>query len=219
MKLALISLVCLTALVLSGASVGTDGSNSLAAAPQLGDSDCARLEDAEFTGSDSCKKCHFKQHMSWKKTEMASAFETLLPGKKEEAKKKAGLDVSKDYSQDASCLPCHTTGYGKKGGYPALVAGKAWTEEETKRAKEMQGVQCESCHGPGSLANVHKKDHEDYKQAEIFAMGMHAPDAANCKTCHNEKSPTLVKDQPFDYEKLTKDEKQVHKRVPLKHQH
>src|SRR6476660_9123512 len=133
---------------------------------------CPRLEDASYTGADSCKKCHFKQFNSWKKTKMAKAFDSLKPGTAAEAKKKFNLDEKKDYTKDAKCIECHVTGYGKAGGYPKLPEeGKTWTEEETKRATTMENVQCESCHGPGSLTNVWKKDHEDYKKADLLAKG------------------------------------------------
>ena len=44
-------------------------------------------EDPEFISQRGCKKCHFKQTKSWKKTVHATAFETLKPGVKAEEKK------------------------------------------------------------------------------------------------------------------------------------
>ena len=77
---------------------------------------------------------------------------------------------------DAECLKCHATG------------GKA----------ELPGVQCESCHGPGS----------DYKSVKIMkdrdasvAAGLLIPDEATCTSCHNEESPTF---QGFNYEEALK---------------
>ena len=70
----------------------------------------------DFVGTKNCKKCHIKQFKSWKETKMAKAFEILKPGERAEAKKKAGLDPAKDYTKEAECLACHTTGYGKPGG-------------------------------------------------------------------------------------------------------
>jgi len=180
---------------------------------------CPRLEDASYTGADSCKKCHFKQFNGWKKTKMAKAFDTLKPGNAAEAKKKFNLDEKKDYTKDAKCVECHTTGYGKAGGYPKIEEGKKWTDDETKRASAMENVQCESCHGPGSLTNVWKKAHEDYKKADLLAKGMINADETNCKTCHNDKSPTIPKDYKFDYAALTKDAEKVHEHIPLKGNH
>lgn len=173
----------------------------------------------EFIGSDGCKKCHFKQWMSWRKTSMAKSFDTLKPGEAVEAKKKHGLDPEKDYTKDASCLRCHTTGYGKPGGYPALVDGESWSEAETKRAAARRGVQCESCHGPGSLSAPYKADHPDYKREDLVKMGLIEADAESCAQCHNAESPTVADDYELDFEELTKDPDQIHDHVPLKGDH
>ncbi len=180
---------------------------------------CARLDEAEYIGVDGCKKCHFKHWMSWKKTDMAKTFDVLKAGEAKEEKVKAKLDPDKDYTKDASCLECHTTGYGKKGGYPAVVEGKAWTDDEKKRAADMEGVQCESCHGPGSKYSPYKKDNEDYKIDDVLKLGLVHPNKDNCVTCHNESNPTQPKDAKFDYEAYTKDPKKIHVHVPLKKKH
>ena len=191
-------------------------------ASQRAGADCPRLQDekAMFAGADSCKKCHFKQHSSWKKTAMATTFEKLKPDVAVDVKTKFKLDPKKDYTKDAACVACHTTGYGLPGGYPALPAeGKSWTEDEAKLAKSMESVQCEACHGPGSLTNVFKKDNEDYKRADIFKKGMHAADKASCEKCHNGKGPTTDKDAPFDFEKAKADPAKLHAHVELKKKH
>ena len=92
----------------------------------------------EYIASKNCKKCHFKQYKSWQETAMAQAFESLEPGVKAEAKTAAGLDPQADYTQDASCVGCHVTGFGEAGGFTSV--------EETP---ELVGVGCESCHGAG----------------------------------------------------------------------
>jgi hypothetical protein len=209
-------LIAVGALVL-----GLLGTTSSPPAPAVSGSPegCPRAEDATYVGADTCKACHFKQHSSWKKTKMAKAFATLKPGEAAEQKKKFNLDDKKDYTKDAKCVACHTTGYGKPGGYPEIVEGKEWTDDEKKRATAMENVQCESCHGPGSLTNAHKKANENYAKADLMKMGMIAPDEANCKTCHNDKSPTIPKDYKFDYAALTKDPEKIHTHVPLKNKH
>jgi len=190
-------------------------------ADKVGSSDGATcsLQNPEYVGAKSCKACHFAQHTSWKKTEMSKAFETLKPGQKAEAKTRHGLDPQKDYTKDPTCVACHTTGYGKPGGYPAIVEGKEWTDDEKKRATEMEGVQCEACHGPGSLTGPYKKEHEDFKKADVLALGMIEPKKENCEGCHNTKSPTIAKDYVLDYDAMTKDADKIHKHVPLKNKH
>jgi len=199
------------------ASLLAAGALDVTPAP-VADDGCVR-SDATYIGAKSCKKCHFPWFKSWKKTPMAKAFDILKPGGSAEAKAKYKLDPKKDYTKDATCLACHTTGYGKPGGYPALVEGKAWTEDETKRAALMEGVQCEACHGPGSETGKYKKDTPEYKKADLLKMGMIDPTEENCKTCHNEKSPTITADTKFDYKASIKDSKVVHKRKALKKKH
>jgi hypothetical protein len=176
-------------------------------------------EDAPgFIGPKKCKKCHFKQYKDWSKSTLASTMDSLKPGQAVEAKKAANLDVEKDYTKDATCLPCHVTGYGTETGFPALVEGKAWTEEETKRAEIHGSVTCEACHGPGSKYSPFKKENKQFKRAEIAALGAYSPvEAKHCTNCHNDKSPTF-KGQEFDFEKEKKGEK-VHRHQKLKYEH
>ena len=169
---------------------------------------CPRArEDAAYVGSKSCQKCHFKEYGAWQKTKMSMAFKTLKPGEAAEAKKKANLDLGKDYSKDAKCVVCHVTGYGKPGGYPAIVEGKEWSAEEKARAPLMEGVGCESCHGPGEKVSPYKKDNKEYKWADIAKLGAVHPDEKNCATCHNKESPSFAE---FKFaEKIGKDTHEV----------
>ena len=97
------------------------------------------------------------------KTEYTS-WETL-------AHSKAFDRLKPEEQADPECLKCHATG------------GSA----------EMPGVQCESCHGPGSDYKGLKvmKDHE-----ASVAAGLIVPSEATCKGCH-EGAPHEVK--PFDF--------------------
>ena len=192
------------ALVCAGAFVSRPWASSEAAT-------CPR-EDAKFVGSKTCQKCHFKEYSSWQKTKMAQAFNSLKPNQAAEGRKKANLDLAKDFTKEPKCVACHVTGYGKPGGYPEV--GKEWTEEEKFCAPLMEGVGCESCHGPGEKYSPYKKDNKEYKWAELVKLGASHTDAKNCATCHNEKSPTFVK---FDFaEKVGKDTHEVPK---LKYNH
>ncbi len=136
----------------------------------------------EYVGDRKCKVCHIKIHKSWRETPHAKAFEALNPGVKAEAKKKAGLDDQKDYTTDASCIQCHTTG----------------------NSPLFPGIQCEACHAPGkkytSAKIMNKKKYkanpEQQRKLALEAGLIIAPDEKNCTECHNEKSPTY---QPFDF--------------------
>ena len=129
-------------------------------APEEAVSD-VKAEDLKYVLAKKCKKCHIKQFKSWEKTTMAKSFENLKPGVNAEAKKKAGIDPDKDYTADADCLRCHTTGYGKPGGFVSLAT-----------TPDLINVQCEACHGPGSeYIKIMKKHRKTFKKADIAAVG------------------------------------------------
>lgn len=161
-----------------------------------------------YIGTKACKKCHIKQYKSWAKTKMSKVYDLLKPGERSEAKKKVGLDPEKDYTKDAECLPCHTTGYGKPGGFVSF--------EETP---ELVGVNCEMCHGAGS---EYTKDqymslkNKEYKLSEVIKVGLTSPPTAETCTslCHNKKSPFF---KPFDF--ATRKDDGTHEHLPLKYKH
>jgi len=165
---------------------------------------------AEYVGVKKCKMCHIKQYKSWKKTKMAKSFENLKPGVKAELKKKAGLDPNKDYTHDPNCLKCHTTGYGKPGGFKSI--------EETPK---LAGVQCEACHGPGSEYRKIMKKNKHYKLAEVKAAGLVLPseDEAGCLKCHGGDSPFNEKVDPKYNFTFKERLKKTHKHFPLKYEH
>jgi hypothetical protein len=165
----------------------------------------SNADAADYIGAKKCKACHIKQFKSWQKTTMADSFENLKPGVNADAKKKAGLDADKDYTHDAGCLKCHTTGYGKPGGFTSI--------EDTPK---LAGVQCESCHGPGSAYRDLMKKNKKYKIAEAKAQGLVVPseDEAGCMACHGEGNP--FKDKGWNFkESLEK----THEHFPMKHEH
>lgn len=66
------------------------------------------------------------------------------------------------------CGPCHTTGYaaeGHQGGLPGIAG--TW---------RLDGVQCESCHGPGA------------RHAASGRRGDIAPGTGSCPSCHRRES-------------------------------
>ncbi len=87
----------------------------------------------------------------------------------------------------AECAGCHITGYGR----PAAAGA------------DLNGVQCESCHGPGSLykaVDVMNKAKYQADRAAAHAksvgLGLIIPDEKACTTCHNSKSPNF---KGFDF--------------------
>jgi len=63
-----------------------------------------------------------------------------------------------------TCFECHTTGYGKKGGFIS--------ESQTP---ELKNPGCEVCHGPGSL-HAESEDPDDIVREVTLE---------NCNACHS----------------------------------
>jgi len=79
---------------------------------------------ATYVGTEECANCHEEATTFWKTTRHARAWETLV-------------EVDKQFDYD--CTSCHVTGWGRPGGATMAM-------NETLR-----DIQCETCHGPGSL--------------------------------------------------------------------
>lgn len=78
----------------------------------------------DYVGANSCSRCHIEIFREWATTSHAQAYAVL---------------EEKNQAFNPDCLPCHTTGYRKSTGYIS-----------NRRTPHLEGVQCESCHGPGS---------------------------------------------------------------------
>ncbi|MBW2086854.1 MAG: hypothetical protein JRI54_12630 [Deltaproteobacteria bacterium] len=100
----------------------------------------------------------------------------------EEKHSQAMSSLSEAEQKDARCLECHTTGYGK----PA------------KTGARLENVQCESCHGPGSLfkrprimnRRRFREDREKARQAAL-AAGLIEPTEKVCLKCHGNQPPAF----------------------------
>ncbi len=77
-----------------------------------------------FVGVAVCETCHEQATAFWRSTHHAEAYRTL---------------VNKDRQFTLECVGCHVTGYEQPGG-------SSVTDVEL-----LKDVQCETCHGPGSL--------------------------------------------------------------------
>ena len=167
---------------------------------------------ATYIGAKKCKACHMKQFKAWSATKMAESFENLKAGVKVAEKKAAGLE-DKDYTTDAKCLKCHTTGFGK-GGFTSMEA-----------TPDLAGVQCEGCHGPGSEYSKEMKakqaawKKDGYTSEELKKIGLIIPseDEKGCMACHGGESPFTEKvnaKHKFDFkDRLEK----THEHFPLKY--
>jgi len=153
----------------------------------------ASLPAHQYVGAAKCKSCHKKelmgnQHAKWMKGPHAKAYETLKGDKAAEVAKEKGIATPPYETKE--CLGCHTTAYG----LPAAAFKK-------KPLKAQDGVQCESCHGPGS--NYRKKSIMSDEKKSI-ANGLVLPTEEVCTACHNDESPTWDPAVGFDFEEAKK---------------
>ncbi|MCX7834966.1 MAG: cytochrome c family protein [bacterium] len=121
-----------------------------------------------YIGNSKCVMCHKGAakgniYEDWQKTKHANAFATLGTEEAAAVMKKLGREGSAQ--EDKECLSCHISS----------------TEFKT------EGVNCESCHGPGS---AYKTTHSKDKKLAIENGFVEKP-KEHCVVCHNEKSPTF----------------------------
>jgi len=130
------------------------------------------LNERSYAGTNQCFICHRPQTNTWSETKHAHAF----------------TDVPEVYRGDPSCLTCHSTGFGKPGGY---VSGTD---------KDLSMVGCESCHGPGA-------QHIDAAQRFVLAT-------TDADVIEKEMRDTIVK-TPTDSVCIRCHIMQAHQRHPV----
>ena len=134
-------------------------------------------DDAEYVGNKKCKMCHSKQYKSWKTTTHANNYAQL---------------VEMGKAEDAECLKCHTTGYGKPGGFEP---GK----ENLAKDPILRGTGCEACHGPGSGYWKMKVMKDLYAGTiEPESVGLWVITEETCTGCHTEEGNSFYVE--FNYE-------------------
>ena len=148
--------------------------------------------EPQYVGASKCKTCHKKeligdQYGAWEKAKHSQAFETLKGEKALEVAKAKGLTAAPH--EAGECLKCHATAYGED---PSKFAKKPLDPKD--------GVQCESCHGPGSLYKK-KKTMADHDKSVAAGMWEPGKDEKICLGCHNDESPTWDPAKGFDFEK------------------
>jgi hypothetical protein len=114
--------------------------------------------EGSFVGADACSVCHDEARAFWDTTKHARAYATLT-----ERGHEANLD----------CVECHVTGYQQPSGSTVM------------HVERLRNVQCEVCHGPGSL-HAARPEHE--------AIPVPKPDATLCARCH--KAPQQERFDP-----------------------
>jgi len=136
--------------------------------------DVELLEGPKYVGALECASCHGQDsethpYSKWRYSKHAQAYAILSA---DEALKIARDEGIQGDPQEADeCLSCHSTGYGEPAG------------RFTNTYDMAQGVQCESCHGPGSeyMPEAVMRDPVASRQA-----GLITPDEETCVTCHTD---------------------------------
>lgn len=125
-------------------------------------------EIAGYVGPESCADCHEKEYKSFmansSKARSWKSLEKMLPKLKK--------------SEQEECFSCHTTAYGKEGGFKNL-----------KETPHLANLSCEVCHGPGSV-HAEYGDPSDIKRT---------PEIESCTKCHNEERIQNFKFKPMLY--------------------
>jgi hypothetical protein len=134
----------------------------------------------DYVGVEKCRTCHEKELIGNQVGALSEgphrrAYETLTEDASLAIAK--GLGIATLPQESEACLRCHVTAYG----VPAVRIASPLAY--------MDGVQCESCHGPG----------RDYRKKQIMSDRARAAkkglwdasrDEAICTGCHNSESPT-----------------------------
>ena len=114
--------------------------------------------DRDHVGTDKCASCHEGQYQQWLTTGHSDAYSVLLDAHRH---------------QYAKCVICHVAGLGRPTGFNILEPNR-----------NLSGVQCEICHGPGQL---------HISSPDVSNVNLIPPQQI-CAECHNPE-----RDDDFEY--------------------
>lgn len=140
-----------------------------------------------YEGVKVCGMCHKSAKSGdqlgiWEKSKHAQAYKTLLT---DEANKISQKLYGKNAVDSKECLECHVSG----NDVDASLLGKRFDMKD--------GVQCETCHGPGSEYKS-MKVMKDRKEAIAKGLQIYDKPEQLCVKCHNDKNPAPHKKFNFD---------------------
>ena len=127
------------------------------------------VAETTYVGTAACKDCHEEQYENFTKF-----------AKKAHSQKSVQIMASDlTEAELAECYGCHTTGYGKPGGFVSY-----------EKTPHLADAGCEVCHGPGS-------DHvESGGDAELIKGTLSMED---CESCHNQSRIKAFNFKPLLY--------------------
>ena len=117
----------------------------------------AQVLEAIYIGASTCAQCHKEQYDKWAKTKHAEAMIDLI--------------LSGD-NHNIRCLRCHTTGLKPNLSQPGQFT-------------YLENIQCEACHGPGSLHVVSTKSDKSSTDMRTFSDDCSTCIMKVCMECHN----------------------------------
>jgi len=128
-----------------------------------------RAASASYVGTDACKDCHAEQYNNFKKfAKKAKSWHSI---------EIMASDLTPDEVKE--CYACHTTGYGKPGGFVSK-----------EKTPQLADAGCEVCHGPGSEHIESGGDPSSIRKK----MSM-----KDCETCHNSERVASFNFKPLLY--------------------
>jgi len=156
-----------------------------------GVSSTAQPREPVYVGVRVCSECHSgpeagHQFSTWRLTPHAKAFATLSMEESTEIARLSGIPEAPHTAR--VCLGCHAT----------AADAEEWERDETFLIED--GIQCETCHGPGS----EYMDEEVMRNRELaMERGLKMPSGSTCMVCHGPKGSheAVLSGEPYDLEK------------------
>ncbi|MFH1034195.1 MAG: cytochrome c family protein [Pseudomonadota bacterium] len=144
------------------------GADDAAGRGRPGSPPAAAANQATYVGAEACQECHEKEYQSFKaNSKKVHSFASV---------KRMSHALSE--TEMKQCYECHTTGYGKPGGFVS--------EQQTPKMAE---ASCEVCHGPGGL-HAQSQSKSDIKGKL---------EAKDCLGCHNAERVQAFNFRPLIY--------------------
>lgn len=141
-----------------------------------------------YAGNAKCRLCHRDFFLGRKGDAHDHSYEKLVARKP-------------DHAENPRCLTCHTTGHGVATGFKNM-----------KRTAKLANVQCEGCHGPGSvhikrqvtkmpMGGVSQIDRTSTEITGGFLAGTDKPEILKkmCQSCHTKRWSNGLNNFDQDY--------------------
>jgi YVTN family beta-propeller protein len=145
---------------------------------------------AKYVGNEVCGTCHTREYKKWLGTRHARSWVMLGMSEKADRVRSHFNARSSSPQNSAICLKCH----GTAADTPPEFRLPTFHVEE--------GVQCETCHGPG---DKYATEEVMMDKQKAISLGLRMPTREVCLNCHMPKpSHEFMNRKPFDFEESYK---------------